>query len=138
MIFIKSYLFIMLFASAITSCAQVKPIVQSNKTEDTSCVDKNIALLGLQLKTTFGEEWVKGNLSEQSKLFITLTLDSLGQVVTLDRYKAEMMTKEEFDNFFSSLKQQQFCLFNGDPHLSFKDFIKYGNNRYQYTFVFPH
>ena len=69
---------------------------------------------------------------------LIVELDSLGNAINLKHHKASSMSESEFELFFSNLKHSStFCLYNGDPHLTFRDFISTGKNRYTYTYFYP-
>lgn len=130
----KKIFFVFLISYSAISCGQTKRLLEQNYD---SCVNKNINIIKVELDSIFGKQWVDENINKHSRIRFVITLDSLGSVVSLDGYKADMLSKEQFILFFSKIREKKFCLINGDSHLSYNEFIKFGKNRYQYTYIYP-
>jgi hypothetical protein len=90
-----------------------------------------------QLLSTFGQQWLDDFYLTKQHIVLTVALDSFGNIIELINYRAESISKKDFDRFFDSLKRQSFCLFNTDPHISYEQYIASGQNRYYYVYPFP-
>jgi hypothetical protein len=89
------------------------------------------------LFVTLGKDYVLNTLNEENKLYIRLTLDSLGLVVASNLIKSKILSKDQINKIELNLTNKKLCLINSDPHLTLDEFIRIGKNKYQYICQYP-
>lgn len=101
------------------------------------CEKNNICILEKEILKLYSQEWIDSLVVSNQRIVVSLTLDSLGNVLSIDAFKCEIMSDFNSQIFLAGLKNQIFCLFNPDPHMSFQEYKMYGQNRYKYIFIYP-
>lgn len=84
------------------------------------------------LITVLGKEYVFENFKKKDDtIYASITMDSLARVVESKILKFNNLTPNQVMQIESDLTGKTLCLINSDPHLSFEEFIKLGNNRFK-------